>query len=68
MITANHSGSEIKFHRAEENKYFCLIDLKAFEVSTVSSDKGVLRIELTRTAVDDDLSKFSQKLSEQGES
>lgn len=65
MIAANLSGSEIKFHRSGENTYFCLIDLKAFEVSTISSDEGVLRIELTRTAKDNNLSEFFQELSEQ---
>lgn len=64
MIAASASGSEIKFHRSGENKYFCLIDLKAFEVSTVTSDEGVLRIELTRTAKDN-LSEFFQEIGEQ---
>ncbi|HEY6244820.1 MAG TPA: hypothetical protein VIX17_12790 [Pyrinomonadaceae bacterium] len=48
MIPATLSGTEIKFHRSDETKYFCLIDLKEFEVSTVSNDEGLLRIELTQ--------------------
>ena len=68
MIAANLPGSEIHFHRSDANRYFCLIDLKAFEVSTVSNDEGLLRIELTQRSDDQrEFSAFLQKISEQRE-